>query len=169
MQEIPARSFDSLEIRKLLSTTHVDAAKAAVITPLNLTGTLDVNLSQAATVQNDDGSATTTVPVEGRLGTLGKISGVWSHTLDSYGDYEGPDTLVLNAHGSQGAFTISFDDNDTGMTSKPIGHGLSYYQHSQKLSGSSGQFAKVSEHGSIELILNTNKETYQSLSIITVA
>jgi hypothetical protein len=166
MRGIFHRQFDCLEVKKLLSAAHV--ASAVVDTPLMLTGTLDVELKQASTIQNIDGSETTTVPVEGRLGTLGKITGEWSHSLDYFGNYEGPDRLVLNAKGSKGAFTISFDDNNVGTTSRSIGHGISYFQHSQKITGGSGSFARVSEHGSIELLLNTDKDTYQSISLITV-
>jgi hypothetical protein len=166
MDDATIRRFDCLEARKLLTTAQVHAA--APVTPLSLTGTLDVELGQASTVVNYDGSETTTVPVEGRLGTLGKITGLWTHSLDQFGDYQGPDTLVLRAHNSKGSFTISFDDNNVGTTAKPIGHGESFYQHGQKITGGSGDFARVSEHGSIELILETNKETYQRLSLISV-
>jgi hypothetical protein len=162
--------FDHLEARKLLSTAHISAAKAATVadTPINLTGTLNVTLNGASTVENSDSSETTTVPVVGRLGSLGKVTGTWSHTLDQFGNYEGPDTLVLKSSLQKGSFEINFNDNNSGQTAKSVGKDLSDYQHAQKLATGTGTFAKVSETGSIELMLNTNQDTYKSIVLISV-
>jgi hypothetical protein len=165
--------FECLEARKLLTAAHVAAAHPAAVakpdTPIVLTGTLDVNLNEASNVENDDSSETTTVPVVGRLGSLGKVTGIWSHTLDQYGDYEGPDTLVLKSSLRKGSFTINFDDNNTGLTAQSVGKNVSDYQHAQKLASGTGSFAKVSENGSIELMLNTDQDTYKSLVLISVS
>jgi hypothetical protein len=162
--------FEDLEARKLLSTVHISAASsgASALTPISLTGTLNVNLNEASTVENSDSSETTTVPVVGRLGSLGKVTGVWSHTLNQSGNYEGPDTLVLKSSLQKGSFTINFNDNNSGLTAKSVGKDLSDYQHAQKLASGTGTFARVSEAGSIELMLNTNQDTYKSLVLISV-
>jgi hypothetical protein len=164
--------FEGLEVRNLLSAAHVGpahpAAVAAVDTPVDITGTLNVELNQASTVENSDSSETTTVPVVGRLGSLGKVTGVWSHSLDGSGNYQGPDTLVLKSSLVKGSFTINFNNDNAGLTAKSVGKDLSDYQHAQKLvSGTSG-FARASENGSIELMLNTNQDTYKSLVLISV-
>jgi hypothetical protein len=162
--------FEDLEARKLLSAAHIGSARPAsvAVTPINLTGTLDVNLNEASTVENSDSSETTTVPLVGRLGSLGKVTGVWSHTLNQLGDYRGPDTLVLKSSLQKGSFTINFDGNDSGLTAKSVGKDVSDYQHAQKLVSGTGTFAKVSQAGSIELMLNTNQDTYKSLVLISV-
>ena len=79
-------------------------------TAVVLNGTLNVdnNPSAASTVQNEDGSTTTSVPVAGQLTGLGEVHGIWNETVDSFGDYEGPDTLTL--HASKGALVVAFND-----------------------------------------------------------
>ena len=160
--------FDHLEARKLLTAAHVaQVHAAAVATPVVLTGTLNVALNQASTSENSDSSETTTVPVVGRLGSLGKVTGVWSHTLDQSGNDLGPDRLVLNASLVKGSFTINFNNNNSGLTARSVGKNLSEYQHAQKLVSGSGGFAQASENGSIELMLNTDQETYKSIVLIS--
>ena len=81
-------------------------------TPVVLNGTLNVdnNPNATTTTTNDDGSMTTSVPVAGQLGALGQVRGIWNETVDSFGDYEGPDTLIL--HDAKGAFVVAFNNEN---------------------------------------------------------
>lgn len=81
-----------------------------------LNGTLTVDYKAATMDMNADGSSTTVVPVSGRLGTLGVVHGDWNQTIDSYGDYEGPDTIQLRD--PKGTFVIAFNDGTPGKTYK---------------------------------------------------
>jgi hypothetical protein len=75
---------------------------------------------------------------------------------------------VNGTRASTSSITIAFNDNDTGETAKSIGHDTSFYQHAQKLVSSSSAFSKDSEQGSIELMLNTDSDSYKSLVLISV-
>ena len=75
-------------------------------------GTLTVDYKAATMDMNTDGSSTTVVPVSGRLGTLGVVHGDWNQTIDSYGNYEGPDTIQLRD--PKGTFVITFNDLNPG-------------------------------------------------------
>ena len=118
MRHAVSPRFDDLEDRKLLSKAHIAAAHpaSAVAAPLVLNGTLAVDYKAATMNMNADGSSTTVVPVSGRLGTLGGVHGDWNQSVDSYGDYEGPDTIKL--HDTKGSFIITFNDQNPGKTYK---------------------------------------------------
>ncbi len=160
--------FDDLEGRRLLSTAHPAAtATATAGQSLMISGMLAVDMKAATQTTNPDDSTTTSAPVSGHLGTLGKVTGVWSETFDSYGDYEGPDTVQITVKGVKGAFTLSFNNNNTGKATL-AGHGTSFYQHGQQLTGSSGSFAKDTEKGSIEVIQKNSNKTVSDLELFTV-
>ena len=152
-----------------MTASHV----AAPLVPIVLNGTLSVNVNNSAQSQNMDGSWTTTVPVSGVLGTLGKVKGYWSTSIDPYGDYEGPDSLVLqtnNPKGStdpKGSVTIDFNNANSGKAKK-VSAGEGFYQHGQQVASGSGAYSKVSENGSIELMVNEKKGSVTSIVLISV-
>ena len=169
MRRTHSLRFDALEARKLLTKAHVTAvhpAAAVAATPVVLTGTLSVNKNDAVTNDNVDGSTTTSVPVSGRLGTLGKVQGVWYENADQFGDYMGPDTIELVTHSPKGALTVAFNNQNAGPLHL-IGHSTGYYQHAQRLEGGTGAFAKASENGSIEVMVSSTKKTVESLELIS--
>src|SRR5271166_2434893 len=114
MKRVHSLRFEALEARQLLSRAHVHVAVARAgrpaLTPVVLNGALNVDNNPIATTttQNEDGSMTTSVPVTGQLGALGDVRGIWNETVDSFGDYEGPDTLTL--HTSNGALVVAFNN-----------------------------------------------------------
>ena len=121
MKHVHSLRFESLEARQLLSRAHVLVAVAHAArppaTPVVLNGTLTVDNNPDAsstirnaetTTTNEDGFMTTSVPVAGQLGALGQIHGIWDETVDSFGDYEGPDTLTL--HASNGTLVVAFNN-----------------------------------------------------------
>jgi hypothetical protein len=156
--------FDALEAKKLLTTAHVAAASPL---PVDLGGTLSVNVNDSAQSQNIDGSWTTSVPVSGVLGAFGKVKGSWDTTIDAYGNYEGPDQLTLQSKTPKGSFTIAFNNVNTGKPTK-VSSTLGFYQHGQHLASGSGAFAHATEDGSIELMDNLKKGDVTSLVLITV-
>ena len=159
--------FDSLEARKLLSTVHVAAVHPTV--PVDLGGTLTVNVNNSSQSQNMDSSWTTTVPVSGTLDGYGKVKGVWSTSIDQLGNYDGPDTiqLQLQSKTEKGSLTIDFNNKNTGKATK-LSPGLGFYQHGQQLASGSGVFAHTTENGSIELMDNLKKGNVTSIVLITV-
>ncbi len=76
MTHVHSLRFETLEARQLLSMTHVAVAHAArAAAPpfiLNGTLTLDNNPDASSTIRNAEGFMTTSVPVAGQLGTLGR-------------------------------------------------------------------------------------------------
>ena len=82
---------------------------------LNGTLTVDNNPSQVSTTENEDGSETTAIPVAGQLGGLGYIHGIWDESVDSFGDYEGPDTITMR--NTKGTFVVAFNDENASPSS----------------------------------------------------
>ena len=101
------------------------AARPAA-TPVVLNGTLNVdnNPNATTTTTNEDGSMTTSVPVAGQLGALGEVHGLWDETVDSFGDYEGPDTLTL--HDSNGALVVAFNNASSTPADVKVRGAVSY-------------------------------------------
>ncbi len=157
--------FDSLESRNLMATSHASAALPPA--PLALSGTLSVNVNDTAQSQNLDGSWTTSVPVSGTLGTLGKVKGYWDTNIDAYGNYLGPDQLVLQTKTPKGSITIDFNNLNKGKPTK-VSTTLGFYQHAQHLASGSGAYARTTENGSIELMDNLKKGEVTSIVLITV-
>ena len=160
---------EALEGRKLPSTAHPAAAHPAtgvVATPLVLEGKLAVDAKDRTATTNDGGSMTTSSPVSGNLAGLGKVHGTWYESTDAFGDYQGPDYLQIQVSKPKGSLTVSFNNQDTGKV-QAIGGGLGIYQHAQRLDSSSGAFAKATENGSIELIVNSAKKSVQTLELLT--
>lgn len=168
MRHIRTLGFDDLESRKLLSTVHPAAgshhAPAAVAMALNLDGTLVVNMKDATQTNDAQGDVLTLVPVSGVLGTMGKVHGIWTETVDQFGDYLGPDTIQLsNAHGS---FTVSFDSANLGKAVKTA-HGSVFHPLGQRNDGGTGTYAKATENGSITVITNPSKGISETMTLIT--
>jgi hypothetical protein len=171
MKHVHSLRFETLEGRQLLSTAHVAAAHAAhaaraVAAPpvLNGTLTMDNNPDAISTTTNADGSTTTSVPVAGQLGTLGKVRGIWNETVDEFGDYEEPDELILRD--SKGALGVAFNDQN----SQPVhakARGAISYEHSQRVLGGSGAYARATESGSIEVTTNAARTQVVSLTLQT--
>ena len=163
MRRIRSLRFDVLETRMLLSKAHV-AMTGAVAggAPLVLEGKLTVDTKAASTSMNTDGSTTTTEPVAGRLGALGVVHGVWNESVDSYGDYLGPDTLRL--HTPNGAFVLTFNNQSPGPA-HAAGRGTVYYQHVQRLYAGNGAYAGDSESGTIKLFTNHARTNVVSLEL----
>jgi len=166
MKHVHSLRFETLEARQLLSRAHVAVAHAArpPATPVVLNGTLTVdnNPSATTTTMNEDGSMTTSVPVAGQLGALGQVHGIWNETVDSFGDYEGPDTLTL--HDSSGAVVVAFNN----ASSKPAdvkARGAVSYEHPQMVYGGTGAYARPSESGSIELTTNAARTQIVSMTL----
>ncbi len=170
MKRVRSLRFEALEARQLLSVAHAHAAVAhaarPATTPVVLNGTLTVdnNPSATTTTENEDGSMTTSVPVAGQLGALGEIHGIWNESVDSLGNYEGPDTLTL--HASNGAVVVAFND----ASSKPAGvkvHGAVTYEHPQMALAGSAAYARPTESGTIELTTNAARTQIVSLTLHT--
>jgi hypothetical protein len=157
--------FDALEARKLLTTAHVAIVHPTV--PVAINGTLTVNVNDSSQTENMDSSWTTTVPVSGVLGSLGKVKGVWQTTVDPYGNYEGPDLLELQTKSPKGSFNIAFDNVNTGKPTK-VSASEGFYQHGQHLVQGTGAYAHDSESGSIELMVNNKKGSVTSIVLISV-
>lgn len=167
-----AFQFEALETRELLSAVHaprphhvrVHIRPAAAATALMLDGTLTVNNRGANSVPNLAGGMTNSVPVSGQLGSLGQVRGTWYESSDSFGNYVGPDTLVL--HAAHGGFTVSFNNAAPGPA-HPSGHGTVYYQHPQRAGSGTGAFAGAREIGTIDLNMNHGHTTVVSLTLST--
>jgi nitrogen fixation-related uncharacterized protein len=171
MKHVHSLRFDTLETRQLLSTAHAAVAHTAHATraaavPLVLNGTLTVDNNPALTsiTTNVDGSMTTSVPVAGQLGTLGQVHGVWNETVDQFGDYDGPDTLVLRD--AKRSFGVAFD-NQNGKPSHAKTRGAIVYEHAQTVLGGNGAYARAKESGSIELTTNAARTQVVSLTLLT--
>jgi len=170
MKHVHSLRFETLEARQLLSRAHVHAAVAhaarPAATPVVLNGTLTVdnNPNATTTTTNEDGSITTSVPVAGQLGALGQVHGIWDETVDSFGDYEGPDTLTL--HDSKGTFAIAFNNENSPRADVKV-RGAVSYEHPQIIYGGTGAYARASESGSIELTTNAARTQIVSLTLHT--
>ncbi len=162
--------FDALENRQLLSRGHVHAAVAHVARPpanpitLNGTLTVDSNPSQTTSTQNADGSTTTSVPVAGQLPGIGYVHGLWNETVDSFGGYQGPDTLTLRT--TKGILVVAFN-NDNTSAGKVKAHGPVSYEHLQIVEGGAGVYARATETGTIELTTNAARTDVATITLHT--
>jgi hypothetical protein len=168
MKRVHSLRFETLEGRQMLSTVHpaiAHHARAAGIS-LVLNGTLMVDNNPNAMLQtsNIDGSTTTSIPISGQLGTVGKVRGVWEETADQFGDYEGPDTLIL--HDAKGSFGVTFN-NQNARPMQAKAHGAVTYQHAQTVPGGNGAYARATESGTIELTTNAARSKVVSLTLQT--
>lgn len=169
MNRIRNLHVEHLESRELLSGAHAarahaaraHAAPAAAAAPLVLDGTLTVNNRAASTDTNLSGGYTTSAPVSGQLGGLGKVRGYWVESSDGFGNYMGPDTITLR--GAQGSVTVSFNDGTPGPAHRR-GHTV-YYQHAQHARGGSGAYAGATEAGTIDVNMNAAHTTVVSLTL----
>jgi hypothetical protein len=167
MSHVRALGFDALEDRKLLSRSHVAAPHTTpmvVATPVVLDGTLAVDNSAAASTSNPDGSTTTSTPVAGRLGALGKVRGVWNQTVDEFGDLDGPNVLRLAV--PKGSLIVTFNTL-TAIKAHPTGHGDFYYPRAQQVLEGTGAYAGAVETGMIDLTTNHSKSEITSLVLST--
>ena len=98
--------------------------------PIALDGTLTVDNKGASSTTERGRGSTTSTPVAGSiLRSLGEVHGVWNQTVDSFGDYEGPDTIVLR--NSKGAIAIEFNNGKPGIVHK-VGKGAVADQLTQR-------------------------------------
>jgi len=170
MKHVHSVRFEALEARQLLSRAHLHAAIAhaarPALTPVALNGTLSIDNNPNATTtnENEDGSMTTSVPVAGQLSGLGEVHGIWNETVDSFGDYEGPDTLTL--HASNGALVVAFN-NATSKRADVKVRGEVSYEHPQMVIGGTGAYARPSETGTIELTTNAARTEIVSMTLHT--
>jgi hypothetical protein len=162
-----ALNLEPLEARQLLAHAHHQAAHAAaapVSAPLVIDGALTVVNRSAIMTTNDDGSSTSETPVSGVLGSMGKFQGTWYETVDAYGDYEGPDTIQL--HNSKGTILIAFNDQNPVKS----GGGSSTQSalervYSQKVLAGAGAYAKATEAGTIEVVLNPARTGVKTMEL----
>ncbi len=168
MSRVRARTFslDVLEDRKLMTAAHRVARPHATPmiagTPLVLTGTLAVDNSLSSSIDNPDGSTTTSTPLAGNLSSLGKVQGVWNSTVDEFGDQAGPN--VLRIANSKGSVIITFN---TATTAKAhaAGHGSVYYARAQKLYTATGAYAGDTESGMLDMTSNDSKSDIVSVTL----
>ncbi len=163
--------LETLEARQLLSRGHhmaVPHAARPAANPIVLNGTLavDNSPSEITTTENPDGSSTTSTPVAGQLAGLGEIHGMWDESVDSFGDYEGPDTLTLR--NTKGVFVVAFN-NANGIPSSAKSRGPVSYEHRQMVEGGAGAYARASESGTIELTTNAARTDVVSLTLHTAS
>jgi hypothetical protein len=167
MLHLQSLRLENLEARRLLSKASVAVAHpaaAAVGTSLVLDGKLAVDSNAAIATQNSDGSSTTATPVTGRLGTLGKVHGVWNETVDQFGDVEGLDALRLRD--AKGTIVLEFNNQSPGRA-HPAGHGAVYYEEAQRIGASAGGYSGSSESGSIEIFPNSGRSAIVSMVLHT--
>jgi hypothetical protein len=168
MNHVHRPDLEILEARKLLSQAHVAVAVAhahatpAAAGPIMLNGTLTVDNKHATSMTNVDGSSTSVVPVSGQIGALGAVHGVWDNSVDTYGDYAGPDTLSL--HNSKGSIVLTFNEQNAGG-GHALGHGAVTYMHTQRLYRGSGAYAGASESGTIALATNKARSLIASMTL----
>ena len=160
--------FDILESRQLQSTVHLPTAHPARVlaAPLVLDGTLSVNTKSNAIspTMNPDGSSTMSVAVAGQLGALGPVHGVWYENQDSFGEYQGPDTLRLRD--AKGTITIAFTNVNRSPAHAKV-RGAVNYEHTQRFYSGTGAYARASESGTIELTTNAAQTHVVSMTLHT--
>jgi hypothetical protein len=165
MRHVHSLRFEVLEPRRLLARVHVTVAHPASamdVVPLVLNGSLAVDDRAAITSMNVDGSTTTSVPVAGRLGTVGEVRGVWNESVDTYGNHDGPD--VLRLQNSKGTLVITFNNENPGKATF-LAPGNVYFPHTQRLFAGTGAYAHALESGTIEVISNAAKTVVKSLAL----
>lgn len=160
--------IESLESRQLLSTGRfaVGLAAPAALDPLVLDGSLrvDYSLQRSSLVKNFDGSLTRTVPVAGRLGAMGRVRGIWSESVDSYGNYDGPDTLVVG--NSKGTVIVSFFNQNPAWAGTKRRRPTSFVHTQQVLMGSRA-YEGATEIGTIVLTTRAEQTRPYSLTLHT--
>ena len=169
MRHVHSLRFDSLEAKQLLSKAPIEVAHPAptvVAGPIVLSGTLAVDNNAATQTTNPDGSTTTTTPVVGRLGTMGKVRGVWNETTDQFGDVDGLDALRLRL--PKGTVVVVFNNEDPGPAVR-AGHGVVYDVESQRIGAGAGAYVGSSETGSIDLYPNSGRSEIVTLALHTKA
>jgi hypothetical protein len=168
MRHVHTLRFEALESRQLQSRAHMPVAHIAraAATPLVLDGALSVDSEGHAisATMNVDGSTTKSIAVAGQLGELGPVHGVWYENQDSFGQYQGPDTLRLR--NTKGTITIAFN-NLNPSSAHASGRGPVNYDHIQRFYAGTGAYARASENGTIELITNATQTHVVSLSLHT--
>jgi hypothetical protein len=167
MSHVRALGFDALETRKLLTRSHVltpHTTPMTVATPVVLDGTLAVDNSEANSITNPDGSTTTSTPVAGRLGALGKVRGLWNQTVDEFGDIDGPNVLRLAV--PKGALIVTFS-TVTAVKAHPAAHGAVYYPRAQQVFTGTGAYTGATESGMIDLTTNHSRSEIVSLVLTT--
>jgi hypothetical protein len=161
-----AFSFDALEDRKLMTAAHRVAkphtTPMIIGTPLVLNGTLAVDNNLASSMNNPDGSTTTSTPVAGNLSSLGKVEGVWNSTVDEFGDIDGPN--VLRLANAKGSVIITFNTANAAKAHS-AGHGSVYYARAQKLYTGTGAYAGATESGMLDMTSNDSKSEIESLTL----
>ncbi len=169
MSHVRALGFDALEVRKLLSGTHVAHSHTTAMipaTPVVLNGTLTVDNNAATSTTNVDGSTTTSTPVAGRLGALGKVRGLWNQTVDEFGDLDGPNVLRLAL--PKGSLIVTFNTLNP-VKAHPGSHGTFYYPRAQQVFSGTGAYAGATESGMIDVTTNHTKSEVTSLVLTTAS
>jgi hypothetical protein len=163
--------FEALEGRQLLSTSRLALADHPHVTralagPIVLDGTLLVNNNPNAviTTTNADGSSTTATQVSGQLTSMGHVRGIWSESVDTYGNYSGPDTLLLR--NPKGSILIAFNNQNPTRAAAHVPDGATY-EHPQRVFGGSRAYAGASETGTIVLTTNRARAAVVSLTLQT--
>lgn len=144
-----------LEIEAL--ETRLPLSHATAAAPLILDGTLSVKKDAAYRTTNSDGSTTTTIPVSGALGSLGKVRGFWFQNFDMYGNYMSPDSLNLKS--GKGSVSVIFDHvTPTHVKGKIV-------SYNQRAHGETGAVQRSVESGTLELIASTSRKSAQTIVI----
>ena len=168
MRHVLSVRVEALEDRKLLSRAHHAVAHPApaAATPVVIAGTLSVNDRNGGTssLQNPDGSTTTSVPITGQLGALGKVRGVWNENFDAYGDHVAPD--VLRLQNAKGTLIVTFDNTNAGPI-HPDGHKLVEYTKVQRLYAGTGAYVHATETGTIEVVANSAETVIDNIILST--
>src|SRR5262249_11489307 len=116
----------------------------------------------ASTATNDDGSLTTSTPVTGVLGALGKVRGVWNESTDAYGEYSGPDTLQLR--NSQGAIVVTFSTANLGKAHRTA-QGAVFKPLPQRVVAGSGAYARATESGTIQMGTDPSHKAVETMTL----
>jgi hypothetical protein len=163
MPRVHSLDFETLESRRLLSTTHVAMAHAArgaaPALVLNGTVTVDTNPNASSTIKNGEGEITTSFPVAGQLGKLGPIHGFLDVTVDAHGHYAAPDELIIRD--SKGSFIVAFTPPEHPTA------GVVSYERPQVLLGGTGAYATAAERGTIGVTTNAAQTEVVSLTVLT--
>jgi hypothetical protein len=151
MQRVRSLRFEIMEERLLQSGAGQATLPAAPVpaASLRLDGTLTVRYASHLSFRmNTDGSKTRSIPVGGQLGALGRVHGIWNESQDTFGNYDGPDKLVVG--NSQGSIEVTFFNQNS-----PRGVGRlatsAQYVHTQHVFSGTGAYAGASESGTIVL------------------
>ena len=84
--------------------------------------------------------------------------------MDSFGDYEGPDTLSI--HASKGIFAVAFNNDNSPRAGVRVGNAVNY-EHPQIIYGGTGAYARASESGTITLTTNAARTEIVSMTLHT--